>query len=320
MNLDMVSVGSAGFDIFASGKDLKPSQITRDASITLQADSTYKIENAVYEVGGSGINSAITFARQGIKVGCIARTGKDHLANQIKIIAKYEQIEHELLVNNPEHHTDMNFHIVTERGHEIGLNYRSSSHSLGGKDLKFPGLKTRLLYLAELPYNFKLYKFFATWAHANGAQLAVNIMDLSDYRQKQLDFVMTTADIVMLPITLVPQVFDKISHPIEIIRQLNAFGAKSILLYDVTKEAYAFEDSTVYSCGVYRKLNPLDLTGCNDVFCAGYLSALFQQRSIPEALTLASANACSVSEVFGTRSGILKKPALRTIKTTTEVL
>lgn len=320
MNLDIVSIGSAGFDIFISGKDLKPSQIARDDSITLLAGAKYKIDHAVYEVGGSGMNSAITFGRQGIKVGCIARTGKDHLANQIKIVAKYEQIEQELLINNPEHHTDMNMHIVTDRGHEISLCYGNSFQSLRGNNLRFPGLKARLLYLAELPYNFKLYKFFSAWAKANKAQIAVNITDLHDFRQKQLNYILTTADIVMLPIYLASQIFNGISDPIEIIRQLNAFGAKSILLYDSMKEAYAFEDSTVYGCGTYRKLNPLDLTGCDDVFCAGYLSAHFQQKSIPEALTLASANACSVAEVFGTRAGILKKPALRTIKTTTEVL
>lgn len=320
MNLDVICVGAAGFDIFVSGKDLKPSQIARDASITLRSDAIYKVDHVVYEVGGSGMNSAITFARQGIRTGCIARTGKDHLANQIKILAKYEQIEHELLINNPEHHSDMNFHVITERNHEINLNYNNSFHSLGVRDLHFPGLKTRLLYLAELPHNFKLYKFFAAWARANHAQLAVNVMDLRDYRQKQVNFVLATADVVLLPISFAREIFKETNDPIEIIRQVNAFGAKSIVLYDVNQEAYAFFDNTVYSCGVYRKLNPLDLTGCNDVFCASYMSAYFQQKSVPEALTLASANACSVSEVFGTRSGILKKPALRTIKTTTEVL
>ncbi len=320
MNLDVISVGAAGFDIFVSGKDLKPSQISRDASITLHTDANYNIDHAVYEVGGSGMNSAITFARQGLRTGCIARTGKDHLANQIKILAKYEQIEHELLINNPEHHSDLNFHIITDRNKDIKLNYNNSFHSLRAKDLHFPGLKTRLLYLAELPYDFKLYKFFATWARANHAQMAVNIMDFRDYRQKQINFVLATADVVLMPINFAREIFVETNDPIEIIRQINAFGAKSIVLYDVTQEAYAFYDDTVYGCGVYRKLNPLDITGCNDVFCAGFMSAYFQQKSIPEALTLASANACSVSEVFGTRSGILKKPALRTIKTTTEVL
>jgi sugar/nucleoside kinase (ribokinase family) len=320
MNLDVISVGAAGFDIFVSGKDFKLSHITRDTSIALHTDVTYKIEHAIYEVGGSGMNAAITFARQGIRTGCIARTGKDHLANQIKILAKYEQIEHELLINKPEHHTDLNFHIITDRNKDIKLRYDNSFCSLRPKDLYFPGLKTRLLYLAELPYDFKLYKFFATWARANHIQLAVNIMDFHNYRRKQINFVLTTANVVLMPINFAQEIFVETSDPAEILRQIYAFGAKSIVLYDVTQEAYAFYDDTVYHCGVYRKLNPLDITGCNDVFCAGFMSAYFQQKSIPEALTLASANACSVAEVFGTRSGILKKPALRTIKTTTEVL
>jgi hypothetical protein len=35
---------------------------------------------------------------------------------------------------------------------------------------------------------------------------------------------------------------------------------------------------------------------------------------------MASANACSVMEIFGTRIAILKKPALRTLRVETETL
>jgi sugar/nucleoside kinase (ribokinase family) len=62
------------------------------------------------------------------------------------------------------------------------------------------------------------------------------------------------------------------------------------------------------------------MTGSEDVFSAAYMAAIFQNKSIPEALTLASANACSVMEIFGTRTGILKKPALRTMKVETNIL
>lgn len=320
MNLDVICVGAASFDIFVSGKDIRPSQLTRDESLLLSAGSGYKIDHAVYEVGGAGINSAITFSRQGIKTGCIARTGKDHLGNQMKIVAKHEQIEPDLLVNNPEHHSDMTFHIITDRNREIPLSYCNSFNSMRSRDLHFPRLKSRLLYLAELPVDFNLYKFFAKWSRNNGVQLVANIKNFHDYRQKQMNFVLSTVNKIMMPVEYALRLFSETSDRIEIIRQLKAFGASSVVLYDVSKEAYAYEDETVYSCGVYKKLNPLDLTGCDDVFCAGYLSAFFQQKSVPDALTTASAMACSVSEVFGTRAGILKKPALRTISTQTEVL
>ena len=89
MNLDIITVGSVGFDIFISGKSIKPSLMSKDDSITLQSGAQYQVDHSVYEAGGPGLNSAICFARQGIKTGCIARTGKDHLANQIKIILKH---------------------------------------------------------------------------------------------------------------------------------------------------------------------------------------------------------------------------------------
>ena len=320
MNLDIITVGSVGFDIFISGKSIKPSLMSKDDSITLQSGAQYQVDHSVYEAGGPGLNSAICFARQGIKTGCIARTGKDHLANQIKIILKHEGIEHELLINNPEHHTDLDIHIVTERAQDIDLSYKNSVNSLRGHDVRFPGLTARALYLAELPVDFKLFKFFVEWAKSCGASLIANVTSTSGYKTKQMNYALSRLTSMMMPIDFASSFFDGVSDSAEIIRQLSALGSKSVLLYDVSKESYAFHDQTMYSCGTYKKVNPLDMTGANDIFAASYASAIFQQKTVPEALTFASANACSVLEVFGTRAGVLRKPALRTIKVETGVL
>ena len=317
MNLDIISVGSAGFDIFISGKDIRPSQFASDGTLELQDNNSYDIEHSVYEAGGTGLNAAITFARQGIKTGCIARTGKDHLANQIKIIAKHEELESELLVSNPEHHTDMNIHMVTERSHEIKLDYQNSANSLKASDIRFPELSARLVYLAELPTDLRLYKFFENWAKIKGAQLALNLSSSKGYKRSHLNFVLSSVDRIMMPMYFASELFGGVSDPAELTRQLIALGTKSVLLYDVNKEAYAYEDSTLYSCGQYKNINALDFTGAEDVFSASYTASVFQQKSVAEALTFASANACSVLEVFGARAGILKKPALRTIKVQT---
>lgn len=320
MNLDVICVGVARFDIFVNSKDVRSSQMARSEVLELSVGSNYKIDHAVYEVGGSGINSAIVFARQGIKAGCIARTGQDHLSNQLKVIAKHENLEPGLFINNPEHHSDMSIHLVTERNHELTLTYENSFNAMRSKNLRLPGVKAGLLYMAELPVNFRLYEHLVAWAKINCIDLAINLKNFHNYHQKQMNYVLSTASKILMPIAYAYEVFNETRDPLEIIRQLNAFGATSVVLYDVAREAYAYEDNTVYSCGVYKKLNPLDMTGCDDVFCAGYLAADMRQMSVPDALTMASAMSCSVSEVFGARAGILKKPALRTINIQTEVL
>ncbi len=320
MNFDIISVGSAGFDIFVSGKELKPGLLQNESAISLLDDHSYNIEHTVYETGGSGLNSALTFARQGIKTACLSKTGRDHLANQIKIVARHENIGTELFVNKPEHHTDMCIHIVTERMNEIRLNYLNSLHSLRGKDLRFPGLKTRVLYLAELPTDFKLAKFLALWARANGAQLVTHISSSSSYRPKQLEYLLKRSSKLLVQAYHLTQFgFDR-SNAVDAIRYFQSLGIQSALVYDVQGSSYAFEDQTVYTVGQFRKTNPLDLTGASDVYAASYLAGLFQQKSVPEALTFASANAISVMSVMGTRSGILRKPALRTMKTQTTIL
>ena len=146
MDYDIVTIGSAGFDIYLSGKSIKPSLMSIDNSIKLENDTKYNVEHSVYEAGGEALNSAILFARQGIATGIIAKMGKDHLANQIKIIAKHEGIGTDLIVNKPEHHTDLRIHLVTERNHEIELAYHNSGNSLRAKDVKYPKLKSKIIW------------------------------------------------------------------------------------------------------------------------------------------------------------------------------
>jgi sugar/nucleoside kinase (ribokinase family) len=320
MNLDVVCFGSAGFDIYINGKDLRPNKVSTDNSIRLENDSVYPVEHAIYEAGGAGFNAATVFARQGINPGLIARTGKDHLANQIKIIAKHEGINSDMLIAKAEHHTDMNIKIVTDRTHEIDLAYKNSSKSLKAKDIKYPGLKAKLVYLAELPEDFKIYKFLANWAEVNNVPLYVNIADIKNYRKKQLSFVIKSSNKLMLSVNAATQLLGETEDNKQVISELIKMGAKSILLYDVNKETYAYEDETLYRTGMYKKTNPLDMTGADDVFAAGYAAAIFANKDVAQSLTMASAMACSVLNIFGTRTAILKKPTLRTMKVESEVL
>jgi sugar/nucleoside kinase (ribokinase family) len=320
MDLDILCIGPAGFDIFISGKDLKPNKLLIENSITLENNTSYDIDHSVYEAGGAGLNASIVFARQGIAAGCMAKTGKDHLANQIKIIAKHENIETDTFINKPEHHTDMNIHIVTNRTDEIRLAYENSNNSLRPKEVKLPKLQSKMIYFAELPDDFKIFKYYASWAKINKSKLVVNITDFKKYKKRHINYIISTSSTVMIKKQLAIDYWNIEEGDLGSIEAVNNFGANSIVMYDVIDKAYAFENGTLYMSGPYKKTNPLDLTGADDVFAAGYISAIFSQKSVPEALTLASANACSVMDIFGTRTGILKKPALRTMKVETRTL
>lgn len=311
MNLDVITFGKACFEIFVSGKDIRPGFLDSTESVILKDKNSVHAEHSVYEVGGSGLVSAITLARQGIKTGCITRLGKDLLSNEIGLVEKREGITTELNINTPEHHTDMNIHMVTERAHDIKIKYENSFLSIQPKSVQLGPINTRYLFFAELPEDFRLFKHLVNWARTNDIEVFLNIKKSRGYKQRQINFVLSSIDHIMLPMSFAAKLFNEVYDPKELIRQLLAFGAKSVLLYDVTQEAYACIDKTVYSCGAYKNINPLDMTGANDAFAAGYVAAIIQKRSVVDALTLASANACSVMEVYGSRAGILKKPALR---------
>ena len=316
MNYDVVCFGRAGFDIFVGSRKLKNKKTSNKNHISLDFDSSYPIDQSVYALGGCGFNSAMTFARQGLKTAFISRTGRDHFANQLKQVAKHEQIDTNLLISKSEHRTDMNIHLLTGVSKEILLSYTKSFDSLVGRDINFPGLRTKLLYIAELPKDKRLLNFLLDWCKINKVVMFVNITSLQGHKLGNILNAMSVAGNVLLTKESAEAMFasDKQISITDMFEKIKSLGISRAVVYDVTSESHVLEDSNIYSFGSYKKVKPVDMTGVNDAFASGFVASYFINSNFEESMAMASANACSVLGVLGTRSGILKKPVLKKMK------
>ena len=91
----MVSLGSALQDIYLiDHDDLAPTQIGGDAIFgEILVGSKVDIDKLSYEVGGGGVNSAITFSRHGHEAVLISNIAKDSAGNAITKILDRENVD-----------------------------------------------------------------------------------------------------------------------------------------------------------------------------------------------------------------------------------
>ncbi|MEX2054724.1 MAG: carbohydrate kinase family protein [Candidatus Andersenbacteria bacterium] len=84
-------------------------------------------------------------------------------------------------------------------------------------------------------------------------------------------------------------------------------GVKQMVLTDGPDGSYACDGTDTWFLKIFR--GPVvERTGCGDAFGSGFVSALIQGKSFPEAMLWGNANSTSVVQYIGAREGLLKPP------------
>ena len=68
---DVISIGSATLDVFLRSPELDVEKQNGTKEICVPYGAKLEVEEIHFETGGGGTNTAVTFARQGLKVACI---------------------------------------------------------------------------------------------------------------------------------------------------------------------------------------------------------------------------------------------------------
>src|SRR5579859_3815701 len=81
-SVEVISIGSAVMDIFLKSAKFAVTPVADHLMVCELYGGKMDVEESLVTSGGAGTNTAVSFARQGFSVGCIASVGKD-IAAQI---------------------------------------------------------------------------------------------------------------------------------------------------------------------------------------------------------------------------------------------
>ncbi|MCX8016073.1 MAG: carbohydrate kinase family protein [Patescibacteria group bacterium] len=324
---DIISIGSATRDGFFEGIPfvvVKDKRFRVGKGIALPYGGKVKVPKITFTTGGGGTNTAVTFARQGLKTACIFRVGKDVSGEEIirnlqreKVDTLYVQIDK----NTP---TAYSVIFLTETGERTILSYKGAGENISEKEIPWNKLKTRWLYLNSLGGNLNLLKKSLWFAQKNNIFVAANpgggeLENLKKHKEllKYFDIFIVNQEeasyLTDIPYQKENLVFQKLD---ELIQGL-------VVMTKGPDGVSVSNGKTLWQAGTYPEKRIVDRTGAGDAFASGFVSvfakekikkagfrSIFQDEKIKEAIKVGSANGTSVVEYVGAKTGILYKKDL----------
>lgn len=312
---DVITIGDCTMDTFIvidhDEASLQCGLKRENCLLCLNYADKIPIKQTGQSVGGDAANVAVALKKLGLNTAIASELGNDINGHIIKNELEKTGVGAKMLKMLPGKETRYSV-ILGYQGERTVLSYYCK------RDYSMPALPAaKWIYYSSLGKTFekiqnKLIKHMAkhpsvrlavnpgSWQMKNGLNKIKQILPLTD-----LLFVNKEEAAILLG--------KKKTISGYLISFLN-LGIGTAVITDSTNGSYASNGKKKYFMPIFPALT-VDKTGAGDAYASGFLGALLYGKSIPEAMTWGTANACAVTTKIGAEHGLLdKKQILKTIK------
>ncbi len=305
---DVITIGSATRDVFLISDDIKvikSAKSSTGAFECLPLGSKIEVNKLVLTSGGGATNAAATFATLGLKSAAVGRIGNDSPGRGLKDELKGHKIGTSLIKTVPGGQTGYSALITTPKGERTVLVYRGVSAKISAKDIPWPKLKAKWLYITSLGGNLALIKRIVNEAYKRNTQVAYN-PGMSEIKKGWKAFAPLLPKLSMLMMNT-EEAAELTGKPArDLTGIMNEFARYNLILVitDGAKGSYAqFGDEVWFAKPT--KVKAVSRTGAGDAFGSAFIASMMKYDDIAIALQVATLNAESVIQSIGAKIGIL---------------
>ena len=299
---DVISIGSAAMDTFikSSSSDLR----IRGNEVCLPIGGKILVDDLFHDVGGSGVNTSISFARLGLKAGFLGKLGSDSAAKLIKQRLSGENVS--IINTSSEGNTGQAFVLTGLKNDRTILTYKGSNDLLNNSDINWTRLDTRWIYLGTLTkHSWNTEISMARFAKKRGIHLMFNpSLYLARKGVRVLKPVLDACSVLVLNKEEAEAMVGKRPEN-ALLKKLQSY-VPLVVITDGSRGARAYDGRKMYSVGA-RKVRVVDSTGAGDAFASGFLAAILYCHSISKALLWGIAQSESVLGCYGATRNLLTK-------------
>lgn len=303
----IVSLGSALQDIYlVDHDDLAPTNIGGEAIFgKVLVGSKVDIDKISYEVGGGGVNSAITFSRHGHEAIFLGNIGRDPAGAAIVRTLDREGVDTSY-INFLERKTTGTSVVLldTKSGERTILTCRGASEQFGNfsendLDLAQPDW----LYVTTLRGDMDTLERFFKKAHDMGVRVMFNPGVRELEKAKELVGLLRYVDVLNVNKSEAARIVPG-AILTELLYRLNNYVGTAIIT-DGAMGGIAGNGAEIYRFGIYEDRKVKDATGAGDAFGSGFLAHLAAGKSFRSSLIFAAANSTAVVSRLGANKGAL---------------
>lgn len=303
----IVSLGSALQDVYLIDRDdLRPTAIGSESIFgNVLVGSKVDIDRLSYEVGGGGINSAITFARHGHEAISFTNIARDSAGNAILKVLDREGVDSSYVNFVDRKTTGTSVILLDSRGGERTiLTYRGASDKFDNFDERDLDLiDPDWLYVTTLRGDMDTLLRFFEKAKRLGAKIMFNPGKGELAECKKLLGLLSEVDVLLVNKTEAAEMVPGVLLT-ELLYHLKGY-VETVIITDGAMGGIAGNRKEEYRFGIYEDKKVKDATGAGDAFGSGFLAAYSAGKTFKDSLVFASANSTAVVSEIGANRGIL---------------
>jgi len=313
---DVISIGSATLDVFIRSKGLEIEREGGSKDICVRYGAKIPVDEIYFESGGGGTNSAVTFARQGLKVASVVKLAPDFAGKKIKEDLAKEGVATDFCVNDEKGNTDYSTILWAPDGGRTILIYRGET-KLEETEIPWEKLETKWFYVSSVEGNLKIVERLLVSPRSSGSlegQIPKVAWNPGGGELKQKEKVAA----ILPGITLLNINKEEMEELLggegkewemkELLSKAGELPCRFVVITDDRNGSYLHQkgDSFWWHCGIFDDVPRVETTGAGDSFGSGLVAGIIKEFSLSDCLKIASANATSVVNQVGAKKGIIK--------------
>ena len=327
---DIVAVGTATQDVFLRADAAKVLQLAGpDAEQRFLAfDYPAKIDvgDILVDTGGGATNTAVTFARFGLRTAFFGKVGDDEPGRQVIRQLEAEGVDCSLAVTTAQHHTGFSVILTSFEGDRSILVHRGANNYLSGEEINWDRLKdTHWIYISSLGGSSS--EWLDDIAYFAEEHSISTVLNPGSHQIRQgvdaLGRVLATLEVLFLnrgeaalltgigPADTAVDVrepgFDREEWAASLqpaFERLKECGPKIVVISDGENGSCAYDGRTRWSMAALQ-VEVASTVGAGDAYCAAFVAELIKGGDVPRAMQMGTANAASVISKVGAKVGIL---------------
>ena len=263
--------------------------------------STLKIEETVS--GGSVANSIVGLSQLGNKVGFIGKVSDDELGNKYEEGLKKENVQFYYSKKKEVIPTGTCLILITPDSERTMVTFLGTAGKINEKDIDISAVKnSEILFLEGYLWDEGEPKKAFEKAINNSNKVAMSLSDLfcvERHKPHFLEMVKNKLDITFANEQEIMSLIDvkKFDEVINFAKEIN----KLIVITRGNKGAIVINKNEIMECSAKKNLKIKDLTGAGDLFAAGFLHGLINNKPIKESLEIGTEMSSKIIQIIGAR-------------------
>jgi len=303
----IVTVGAGVQDVFLSqSAALRPvCESPEHCFARLELGAKADVNQIHFSTGGGATNAAVTFARQGHEVCFMGVLGHDPAGQSVLDDLDKEGIDTRLVKFSDNYNTGYSVLLLAPNGERTILTYRGASTHYHSADFSLEGVEADWLYVSTLSGQMSILDKLFRQATERGIKICFNPGKKELAQKEKLRGLLQDVTVLTLNKQEMQQLVP--GDDLETLVRNGLLLAPVVIVTDGVNGSIASDGRTIVRAAMYDHRPSLDRTGAGDAFAAGFLSAWAEGKSLKDAVIFASANASSVVQHIGAKTGILNQ-------------